>query len=72
MACVGSYFECLKGKAVPPPRQQSKARVHAFLASRPKADLHAGEAASAGYWPWDSHAFQPLKDFLLGLFATGS
>jgi hypothetical protein len=42
----------------------SKAKVHAFLASRYEPDKRLGEAAKAGYWPWDNEAFETVKSFL--------
>ncbi len=65
--CVDAYFDCLAQRLDSLPANMSKARVHAFLASRPKPDLLIGEAASAGYWPWDSPAFDHVKRFLQAL-----
>jgi hypothetical protein len=64
--CVEQYFECLKEKLKKDdlPEDFSKARIHAFLASRHKPDLRLGEAAQTGYLPWDHEAFQPAKDLL--------
>ena len=68
--CIDGYFDCLKEKGLPAPRQESKARVTAFLASRERAHRLLGEAADAGVWPWGSPAFTPLKEFLRGPFAA--
>lgn len=62
--CIDKYFECLQKQSLPLPHNMSKAMVHAFLASRPEADKRLGEAAQAGYWPWDSEAFGQVKAFL--------
>ena len=64
--CVEEYFACLQrqGLTVSNP---AKARVQAFLASRPKPGLLLGEAASKGYFPWDLSAFAALKQFLHAL-----
>lgn len=67
--CMDGYFECLSQSGLPGPRSRSKAQVHAFLASREKPGLRIGEAADAGYWPWTSSAFDPVKRFLADLFA---
>jgi len=64
MACVQRYFECLQGQGVPWPRQLSKAKVQAFLASRPEADARPGIAAERGYWPWDADILEDVKTFL--------
>ena len=45
----------------------NKARVQAFLASRPKHVVHLGLAAYKGYWPWDDPAFDHVKQFLCTL-----
>ncbi len=70
MPCVDEYFDCLSGRGLETPRQESKGRVHTFLASRERAGLRLGEAAEAGYWPWEASTFLPVKDFLKGLFAA--
>jgi len=65
--CVDRYFECISQAAdIQGPREvwMSKARVHAFLASRDRPDLRLGEAAEKGIWEFDTDAFQPLKDLL--------
>ena len=64
MPCVEQYFECLKQKEIPLPNNISKAKVQTFLASRPKAGLRLGEAAEAGYWPWDHEVFRTVKGFI--------
>lgn len=66
--CVQEYFGCLKAVGLPTPRKLSKAKVHAFLASREdNPGLRVGEAAEASYWPWSSPAFEDLKQFLTRL-----
>jgi len=62
--CVDSYFLCVSNQLHRLPGNLSKAKVHAFLASRDKPDLRLGEAALAGYWPWDNYAFAEVKQFL--------
>jgi hypothetical protein len=64
--CVDHYFQCLQGHG-PLPTNLHKARAHAWLASRPKPALRVGEAAQAGYWPWDSDAFTDLWSFIRSL-----
>lgn len=70
MPCVSKYFECLNNGNVHLPRNKrevAKAKVQVFLASRPKPGKRLGEAAEAGYWPWDDDAFAKVKSFLSGL-----
>lgn len=64
MFCVEQYFECLQQEELPLPDNISKAKVQVFLASRRKAGLRLGEAAQAGYWPWEAKTFEQVRDFL--------
>ena len=66
MKCVDDYFECVGQANIPGPRDHwlSKARAHAFLASRQRPYLRLGEAAESGVWNFDSDTFNPLKDLL--------
>jgi len=64
MLCVEQYFECLQQAGLSLPDNMSKARIQVFLASRPSAGLRLGEAAQAGYWPWNENAFEQVRDFL--------
>jgi hypothetical protein len=62
--CGERYFQCLRENGLPEPRNLSRARIQVFLASRPLAGKRLGEAAQAGYMPWDAGAFGKLKSFL--------
>ena len=66
MDCIERYFECIGESDTSGPRDvwSSKARLHAFLASRDRPDLRIGEAANAGVWNFDHKSFLPLKDLL--------
>lgn len=64
MQCVEQYFNCLKDNHVPNTKNIFKAKTHAFLASRKEPDKRLGEAALAGYWPFDSPAFDEVKKFV--------
>lgn len=68
--CVDHYFRCLRSIGQVP-RQESKARLRAFLASHP-ADptLLTGNALAAGVIPWDSPAFDGVHRFLDALDAA--
>lgn len=68
ISCVRQYFECLRRNKLPLPNNMSKAKIQAFLASRHKAGLRLGEAAEAGYWPWDNEVFQRVKNFVNLIF----
>ena len=62
--CIDRYYECLRTEGVDHPRNLTKARAQAFLASRPRFVAHIGQAAHAGYWAWGSPALGRLKQFL--------
>jgi len=62
--CAEEFFECLKERSSGFPRNLSKAMVQVFLASREQSGKRLGEAACAGYWPWDYGAFDEIKRFL--------
>ena len=61
--CVDGYLQCLQGHGAVP-NNLHKARAHAWLASRLEPDKRVGEAAQAGYWPWDADAFRDLWSFI--------
>lgn len=63
MTCVDDYFHCLEQSNIRC-RKISKAKVHAFLASRHKPDLKLGQATEAGYWPIASQVFDDIRRFL--------
>ena len=66
MACVDRYFECLGQTGLEGPKEvwMSKARLHAFLASRERPGLRLGEAAESGIWSFDADAFRPLLELV--------
>ncbi|MCS6803702.1 MAG: hypothetical protein NZ823_00990 [Blastocatellia bacterium] len=64
MGCVEEYFQCLEKQGLHTPQNLSKARVQVFLASKQEAGKRLGEAAQAGYLPWDNRAFEQVKEFL--------
>lgn len=66
ISCIDPYFECV-AKQTGAPSNIDKAKAQAFLASRPKPGLLLGEAASKGYWDWESVAFDNLKQFMRSL-----
>jgi hypothetical protein len=67
LPCISQYFECLTREADCAPSPIVKAHVQAFLASRTRPGLQLGEAAHAGYLPWDNAAFDMLRTFLRSL-----
>jgi len=65
-SCVDSYFSCIAQKS-PRANFSSKAKVRVWMASHDDYDYRVGKAAEKGYWPWESPAFEPLKNFLKAL-----
>lgn len=64
--CIENYFRCLKEKLPLEkfPRDLSKAKIQAFLASREKSVPHLGIAAQRGYFPFDQKVFEEVKNFI--------
>lgn len=69
MGCIDNYFKCLKKKLLPDkfPKDLSKAKIQAFLASREESVPHLGIAAQRGYFPLDQDSFEEIKKFLSSL-----
>ncbi len=70
IVCTERYFACLKEEGVEYPKKLSKARLQAFLASRPEVRLQLGHAAQKGYFPWDNPVFDDVKNFLIRLVSV--
>jgi hypothetical protein len=69
LECIENYFSCLKEKLPLDkfPRDLSKAKVQAFLASREESVPHLGVAAQKGFFPLDHNIFEDIKIFLRSL-----
>jgi hypothetical protein len=65
-SCVDNYFNCITQKSGRSDFS-SKAKVRVWMASHVDYDYRVGLAAEAGYWPWESPAFDSLKNFLRAL-----
>jgi hypothetical protein len=65
-SCVDAYFGCVAQKSARS-TFSSKAKVRVWMASHVDYDLRVGRAAELGYWPWESRAFDSLKNFLRAL-----
>ena len=77
MACVDEFMVCVgdrmntegpdapaDDKAYGYPKNETKARAHAFLASMPVSGTTVGIAAQEGYWKMDHPALKDLSKFL--------
>ena len=60
LTCVDEFMACVEesGRQI---SRRSKARIHAYLSTRRDPDKRIGEAVAAGYLPFDSDAFDPLR-----------
>ena len=64
MRCV-EEFACCISELPYPPKNMSKARLLAFLASRREPVNTIGVAANKGYWNFDCPVIDELKEFLM-------
>jgi hypothetical protein len=64
LACVDEFLTCIETRAARRPGNFPKARLQSWLASQIEPGKRLGEAAQAGYWPWGSPAFEPLRQFV--------
>jgi hypothetical protein len=64
--CIDGYFACIATKSARS-KFSSKAKVRVWMASHVDYEYHVGKAAAGGYWPWESPAFDSLKNFLKAL-----
>ena len=67
IGCVSDFMECIHQVVTNVPGNLSKAKMHAFLASREDPELRLGEAAQRGYLPWGNPAFNHLTGFVRSL-----
>ncbi len=67
IVCVEQYFQCLSRQGIQLPRNFAKAKVTAFLASRPELKQRVGYAMNQDYWNWNHPCLDPLKEFLRAL-----
>lgn len=68
-ACIEEFFDCTAKFGAPLPAGEiaAKSLAQAYLATRPEVQMFPGIAAYRGYWPWDSPAFDGIKQFLQAL-----
>lgn len=63
MDCVEDYFNCLRKNAIKP-NNIYKAKVLAFLASKPEDVKNIGRAAQKEYWDFNSECLVDIKEFM--------
>jgi len=66
MKCVNEFSSCIS-QLESPPKNLSKARVQAFLASQSEVVNTIGIGAHKGYWDFNSSSLMELKQFLENL-----
>lgn len=64
MPCLDAFFRCIEDTVPIQPKNKSKAKVHAFLSTREEESSRLGLAAQKKYWPFDSGAFDVIRNFL--------
>ena len=62
--CIDEFFQCVRERAGVVPKNPSKARIKAFLASREESVPHLGVGVEKGYFPLDSEVFEQIRAFL--------
>lgn len=66
--CLNDFFKCLlelsQHEDYNLPTNLDKAKVHAFLSTRPEPDIRLGEAALKEYWKFNHPIFQDFITFL--------
>lgn len=63
-ACIDDYFACVRDLPSVSFGRADKARVHAWLATRPEPHVSVGVAAQKGYWDLDHFALAGVRAFL--------
>jgi hypothetical protein len=63
VSCIEPFMTCLANAGIPVPRQQSKARVHAYLATLDPPDRRLGDAAADSLLLLGSPVFDRILDF---------
>ncbi len=67
LQCIDQYLECMQVYKGSLPRNLSKAKIYAWLATQSKPEIRLGEAALDRYFDFNHSAFSPLKAFILAL-----
>jgi hypothetical protein len=65
--CVNEFVSCVQRVSANPPVNLDKARLYAYLASRPRPGLRIGEAAEAGLLSLDAAEYGSLSTFIASL-----
>jgi len=65
--CINNFLKCAQASGIAYPKNETKAKTRAYLATADIAEAQVGRAAQAGLWRWDQPAFDQLKSFLQAL-----
>ena len=63
LTCIDNFFECVGSSEI---KNFSKAKVQAYLSTKPKSINTLGVGAQNGYWNFDHTCFEEFTDFLKG------
>lgn len=64
MKCVNTFCECVLKLKDKGPRNFSKAKAQAYLATRPNYAAHIGIGAKEGYWDFRSPELDDVRNFI--------
>jgi len=64
MKCVDIFCECVSKLKDEKPKNLSKAKAQAYLATRPNYAAHIGIGAKEGYWKFKSPELDDLRNFI--------
>ena len=62
--CVDELMDCVEQVTKQQVSHPAKARITAYIAVQDGSPRLLGEAAQAGYWPWDEDSFAHVSNFL--------
>ena len=62
--CIDDFFICVENLPDVSIKNPDKARVHAYLVTRPRPHVSVGVAAKKDYWDLDHNVFRNVRDFL--------
>lgn len=65
MKCVNKFCKCVSDLEGEKPKNQSKARAQAYLATKPNYAAHIGLGAKEGYWDFKSEVLNELRNFIM-------
>ncbi len=68
--CIDDFFKCVESLPDVSIERADKARVRAYLTTKPNPHFSVGVAAKNDYWDLDHSVFNTVRDFLQTIAAT--